>query len=187
MTRPIYPGVTGRVVDAPADVVVMAHQGNGVGMRRTLAGEIAARCGLPLHEVAIFSWAGRRPSVEIRGRPNTRWQVSLSYTRNCTVGALCAGRAIGVDVESIDPEFRWQPIAAEFFPSEVIATWDHLSPQEARRGFFRQWVRWEAALKCRGVGFGAEDLTYEVALDGLELFDLDLGEGYAGCLTLKPI
>ena len=125
--------------------------------------------------------------MEIRGRPNTRCQVSLSYTRNCTVGALCVDRNIGVDVESIDPALRWQPIAAEFFPAELIVAWNHLSPQEARRGFFRQWVRWEAALKCRGAGFGVTGLAYEAAVDGLDLFDLDLGEGYASCLALKPI
>jgi phosphopantetheinyl transferase len=145
--------------------------------------EIAARCGVPPDEVSVVSAPGRPPAVAIKGRLDGGWQVSFSHTRGCVLGALAVARPVGVDTEWIDLEFNWRPVAAEFFPPKLIRRWERRSPDEARREFFLQWVRWEAALKCRGTGFDATHLSPQVALRDLEFSELTLGEDYVGCLA----
>jgi 4'-phosphopantetheinyl transferase len=111
-------------------------------------------------------------------------RFNLSHSHDVALIAVAQGREVGVDVEWIDPKFEWKLVAAEFFPPELSATWNQRPPHEARQQFFQHWVRWEAALKCRGTGFGATHLPPAKAAVGLSLFDLDLETGYAGCLAL---
>jgi len=175
-----------RTRNVPAGVVLRVLETNEAGLRESLAQEVAVRAGLPAEEVEIISGSGIQPRVTIRGSPTAEWHVSLSHNCHCHTGVLSFGRAVGVDVEWIDPKFEWKLVAAEFFPPELSATWNQQPPHEARRQFFQHWVRWEAALKCRGTGFGATHLSPATAALGLSLFDLDLGTGYAGCLVLAP-
>jgi phosphopantetheinyl transferase len=175
-----------RTRNVPAGVVLRVLESNETELRESLAQEVAARSGLLSEEVAIFSGSGIQPRVTVGGNPSAEWHVSLSHTCHCHTGVLSFGRAVGVDVEWIDPRFEWKLVAAEFFPPEWAAAWNKRLPHEARRQFFQHWVRWEAALKCRGTGFGATHLSPATAALGLSLFDLDLGTGYAGCLVLAP-
>ena len=170
--------------NVPAGVVLRVLQGDETGVHELLAREVAACSGLPAEEVEIVSGSGMKPRVKVGGSPSAEWQVSVSHTHRCFAGVLSIGRAVGVDVEWIDPQFEWEPVAAEFFSSEMAATWNHRPPCEARREFFQHWVRWEAALKCRGTGFGAAHWPPATTAPGLSLFDLDLGTGYAGCVAL---
>jgi phosphopantetheinyl transferase len=172
--------------DVPVGVVLRVIQEGETELRELLAREVAARSGLSAEEVEIVSGSGKKPRVEVGGNPSAEWQVSLSHTHRCFAGVLSLGRAVGVDVEWIDPRFEWEPVAAEFFPSEMAATWNQRLPPEARREFFQHWVRWEAALKCRGTGFGATHCPPAMVARGLNLFDLDLGAGHAGCVALAP-
>lgn len=173
-----------RTSNVLAGLVLRLLQEDETGLRELLAQEVAARSGLPPEEVEVVSEAGREPRVNVGGSPSDRWRVSLGHTHQCCVGVLSFGRAVGVDVEWIDPQFKWEPVAAEFFPPEMAATWNQRLPHEARQEFFQHWVRWEAALKCRGTGFGATHRPPARAALGLSLFDLDLGAGYAGCVAL---
>ena len=175
-----------RTVNVPAGLVLRVLENNETALRESLAQEVAARSGLPSEEVEIISRSGIQPRVTVGGRPSAEWHVSLSHTHRCFTGVVSFGRVVGVDVEWIDPKFEWKLVAAEFFPPELSATWNQQPPHEARQEFFQHWVRWEAALKCRGTGFGATHLSPATAALGLSLFDLDLGPGYAGCLALAP-
>jgi hypothetical protein len=176
----------GRTIDVPAGVVLRILEEDETELRELLAQEVAVRSGLPAGEVEIVSRSGMKPQVHVGGAPSAEWHVSLSHTRRCIMGALSFRRALGLDVEWIDPGFRWEPVAAEFFPPEMAAAWQCRPPHEVRREFYRQWVRWEAALKCRGTGFGATHRPPATAMEGVALFDLDLGAGYAGCVALAP-
>lgn len=171
-------------VETPGVSVVVLAGGNRLELRRSLAAGIARRCDRAPDRVTIVSRAGMRPHVEIDGCSDARWQVSLSSTRGCAIGAISEYRAVGVDVEWIDPLFDWRLVAAEFFPVGVTVFWDRLSPGESRRKFFGHWVRWEAALKCRGTGFGATDRSHATAAAECDFVELELPRGWAGCLAL---
>jgi phosphopantetheinyl transferase len=181
-----YSHPAARTVNVTAGVVIRVLEENETGLRESLAQEVAARSGLPSEEVEIISGSGIQPRVAVGGSPSAKWHVSLSHTHRCITGVVSFGRVVGVDVEWIDPKFEWKLVAAEFFPPEWAATWNQRLPHEARRKFFQHWVRWEAALKCRGTGFGATHLPPATVALGLSLFDLNLGTGYAGCLALAP-
>jgi phosphopantetheinyl transferase len=166
--------------------VIWVLEKNATELRESLAREVAVRSGLTSAEVEITSGSGSQPRVTVGGNPSAEWHVSLSHTCHCHAGVLSFGRVVGVDVEWIDPKFEWKLVAAEFFPPKLAATWNQRLPHEARQEFFQHWVRWEAALKCRGTGFGATHRPPATAALGLSLFDLDLETGYAGCLALAP-
>jgi phosphopantetheinyl transferase len=186
--NPIFPRVrpVSAAIDAQPVILFEVLAEDRTSLHECLEHEIAARSGLPSDEVKVVSRPRANPRVEIGGSPSTAWHVSFSHTRRRSFGALSFGRAVGVDVEWIDPAFAWEPVAAEFFPRELVETWNRRHPDEARREFFQYWVRWEAALKCRGTGFGSASRTPEAAAPGLALFNLDLDTGYAGCLVLLP-
>ena len=173
-----------RSVAAPTGVSIWVHPGDRAAVREAVEGEIAVRGGFPPEEVSVVSAPGRPPAVEINGRRDSRWQVSFSHPRRCVLGALAFARPVGVDAEWIDAEFNWRPVATEFFPPEVIKRWERRPPDDARREFFRQWVQWEAALKCRGTGFGATHSSPEAAFRDLEFSELALGGEWVGCLAL---
>ena len=177
---------TARTRNVSAGVVIRVLEENEAGLCESLAQEVAVRSGLPSEEVEIISGSGIQPRVTVGGSPSAEWHVSLSHAYHCHIGVLSCGRVVGVDVEWIDPKFEWKLVAAEFFPPELSATWNQQPPHAARQQFFQHWVRWEAALKCRGTGFGATHLSPATAALGLSLCDLDLGAGYAGCLALAP-
>lgn len=178
-------GETGRIQISGVTLFwVSAEDADAV--RDRLAGEVAARLGLSREEVRVVSRPKMKPSVEIAGRESRGWQASLSYTTGRVMGALVLGRGVGVDVEWVDPAFAWEPIAEEFFP-EAVSAWSRLPAERARREFFQRWVRWEAVLKCHGLGFAAPRLLPMESEPGMQVNNLDLGPAYVGALATRAI
>jgi phosphopantetheinyl transferase len=164
--------------------VLYAKTNDKVLMREFLANEVAADLKLSQDEVAIVSQTGRKPEVQVKGRLCAEWQVSLSQTVGLVVGALSRVQ-IGIDVERLDLLFDWQPVAEEFFPSDLVHTWLRLSPEGGRTEFFRNWVKWEAALKCRGTHFGETSSPSFEAWKGLHFFDCDVGSDFVCSVALN--
>jgi hypothetical protein len=152
-------------------------------VRRGLVRQVAACCGLDEPEVEIVSRAGTKPWIEIAGGRSDQWQVSLSYTRGRVAGVVSFGRPVGIDLERVDAQFRWEPLAAEFFPSEIVAALQRHTADEARRKFFQHWVRFEAVLKCRGTGFRSWSRA-DPKEGGEDIFDLLIEEDYVGCVAV---
>jgi len=92
-------------------------------------------------------------------------QFNVSHSEDRAVIAVAAGRAVGVDIERIDPRRASDGIAERFFsPDEVAAL--RRSPADVRSEvFFRCWTRKEAYLKARGEGFALPLTSFSVPLD----------------------
>lgn len=153
--------------------------------RRWLRGRFATRAVLcaamgvgPL-DVAFSRTGAGKPFVE--GGP--RFNVAHSGRRALVVvAALCE---VGVDVELVRPRLRERAILARVVGEAAERRWERLPEGERTAAFFDEWVRFEAAVKCRGAtvagSFGvdvAEDLT--VAL-------VDAGRGYAAAVALDGV
>src|SRR5262249_13861053 len=82
-------------------------------------------------------------------------EFNLSHSGALAVVAAATGNAVGVDIER-DREVR-DPlaIAGRVLGPNQVERLRSLPEAERRREFLRSWVRYEAALKCRGDRLGS--------------------------------
>jgi 4'-phosphopantetheinyl transferase len=119
---------------------------------------------------------------------------SLSHSSELMIVAI-ANVEVGCDIERIDPDFEWRPVAERLFANNERTTLSTMSDTEARRGFFDCWTRKEAFLKAIGVGLSRRPDTFEVSVgreaailkggDGWSVADIDPADGYSGALVVS--
>ena len=128
---------------------------------------------------------------------------NLSHSHEAALVALNIGRKIGVDIEYIKPEFKWQDIAERFFAPGEVQSLHALQPEQQRRGFFDCWTRKEAYIKGKGGGLSIPLQDFEVSLAPDEraallshkedpdeakrwvLAEIDLGPDYAAAVAVE--
>jgi 4'-phosphopantetheinyl transferase len=170
----------------------------GRGVLRLLVGRYL---GVRPEEVRFAYNAYGKPMLGGVG-PEASLRFNLSHSGSLVLYALAQGREVGIDVETIRPDFAADNIAQRFFaPAEVAAL--RALPEAARTtGFFTCWTRKEAFIKARGKGLSIPLDAFEVSLapgaraevlvthdDPDEagrwtLHDLQPGPGYAGALAV---
>lgn len=124
---------------------------------RTLLGE---RLGCAPPDVPITFGVHEKPELA----PPRRLHFNLAHSRERGVIAI-ADVPIGVDVEWINPNTDWAPLAARVLHPEERAVLEGVAePADAVRGFFVHWARKEAVLKALGTGFYTESRSFAVPL-----------------------
>ncbi|HXG50500.1 MAG TPA: 4'-phosphopantetheinyl transferase superfamily protein [candidate division Zixibacteria bacterium] len=130
-------------------------------------------------------------------------EFNLSHSGDLALYAIARGRAVGIDVERIDPAKGTMEIADRFFSAAEIKSLREL-PQELRTaGFFNCWTRKEAYIKARGLGLAIPLDQFDVSLKPGEaarlidarcepggasrwrLVELDAGAGYAAAVAAE--
>lgn len=89
---------------------------------------------------------------------------NLSHAQGLAVYAFSFGREVGVDLESIRPDFATQDIAKRFFAPEEVEELESLPPGLRALGFFLCWTRKEAYIKARGEGLQIPLDSFRVSL-----------------------
>ena len=131
---------------------------------------------------------GREPHIARmeRGKPwlpdTPQWRFNLSHSRGLALVGVAREAEVGVDVEWIRPQPRWEDIAERYFPPSVAAEF-FAAPEAARnREFFRCWTRLEAMWKALGEGLNAAGRE----LDGpWSVQQLELGESLTGAAAAR--
>jgi len=95
-------------------------------------------------------------------QPDLRF--SVSHSGELALIALTVGREVGVDLEYLDREIRFESIARRFFTGAEVTALQGLPPEKRRSGFFLCWTRKEAVLKARGEGLAASLDSFSVSL-----------------------
>jgi len=129
-------------------------------------------------------------------------QFNLSHSGELVLYALAHGREVGIDVETIRPDFAADAIAARFFAPAERDALKALDPNVRIQAFFDCWTRKEAFIKARGKGLSIGLDTFEVSVDPASraallvthddpdeatrwaLHALAPGPGYAGALAV---
>jgi 4'-phosphopantetheinyl transferase len=129
-------------------------------------------------------------------------RFNVSHSGSLVLYAVTRGREVGVDLETIRPEFAGEPIAERFFSPGEVAALRAVAPEARIRAFFDCWTRKEAYIKARGKGLSLPLDSFEVSLapgappallathdDPAEarrwsLFGLEPGPGYVGALVV---
>jgi 4'-phosphopantetheinyl transferase len=118
---------------------------------------------------------------------------NLSHSGDLALYALSANAEVGVDVQLERRQIDEAAIARRFLTTDDAHRLARLPPPERRTEFLRAWVRHEAALKCRGVGFGGDagaartgSTVGEPDVQGvLWLADLAVGAGAAAAVACE--
>jgi 4'-phosphopantetheinyl transferase len=131
---------------------------------------IAARAFL--REV-LGRYLGRpAPAVQFRYSPSGKPEVeadsplqfNLSHSGGLALLAVAQGRAVGMDVERLRPDFAGEPLARRFFAPGEVAALLALPEYMQLQAFYRCWTRKEAYLKARGDGLSFPLDQFEVTL-----------------------
>ena len=147
------------------------------GRRRFLARRARLR-------LALGAWVGRAPEALTFGEN--------AYGKPCLPGGPCfslshsgermmlaiADTDVGCDIERLDDEIDWQPIADGLFTQRERNALATLSDRAGRRGFFDCWARKEAFVKALGLGLSYPLAAFDVAVGRVPAL-VSGGEGWA--------
>ena len=123
-------------------------------------------------------------------------EFNLSHSGEVALIAVTRGKKIGVDVERMQEDFAFEPIAQRFFTANEVAALHQLAVDLQREAFYKCWTSKEALLKAKGTGLsGALDevrieatgtvIRIAPAQRGWTLAELSPIPGYASALAVE--
>jgi 4'-phosphopantetheinyl transferase len=116
-------------------------------LRRLLAGHL---CVEP--QLMVFGEGPHGKPEVSEPASNEGLDFSVSHSGAVAVITVARDRRVGVDVERIQPDLSWEPIAKKLFSAVDVAFIEGRPPAERGLTFFDCWVRKESYLKGLGVG-----------------------------------
>jgi 4'-phosphopantetheinyl transferase len=134
-----------------------------VASRGVLRAILGRYLGLPAAGVVLAVGPNGKPELAPSRQAPALW---FNYSRSVELALFCVSGTgpVGVDVEYVQPDFDWEPVAALLGPGERDAL-DSLPVELRRAAFFRNWTRKEACLKAAGVGLGFPLDAFEVPVE----------------------
>ncbi len=108
-----------------------------------------------------------KPALE----PDARPSFNMSHSGQLALYAFSHAGEVGVDVEVARRPIDEVAIAARSLGAAEARRLQALGPESRRREFLRVWARYEAQLKCYGVGLGGDgaDVAGRLWVSELEL------------------
>ncbi|HEV3143244.1 MAG TPA: 4'-phosphopantetheinyl transferase superfamily protein [Gemmataceae bacterium] len=100
----------------------------------------------------------------LRGEQEHGLRFNLSHSAEHALLAVTRGRAIGVDLERIRPDFATDEIAQRFFSEREWQELRQLPEPDRTATFFRCWTRKEAFIKAVGEGLSFPLDAFAVSL-----------------------
>ena len=111
--------------------------------------------------------AGLRFASNPHGKPGlegTALRFNLTHSGTTMLVAITLGRELGVDIETIRPDFGGEAIARRFFAPGEVAALIGLPPAARTLAFFQGWTRKEAYIKAQGKGLAMPLDEFEVEI-----------------------
>ncbi len=127
---------------------------------------------------------------------------NLSHAGDQMLVGVVRGRAIGVDIEQIRPDFATTDIAMHYFSAVEQAAFQVVPDEQKAQAFFRAWTRKEAFIKAVGEGLSLPLADFDVTLAPGEparllavrgsaqaaaqwqMADVKVGDGYAAAVVI---
>lgn len=114
-------------------------------------------------------------------------EFNMSHSRDHVCYVLARNRAVGIDLEFLDPDFEWDGIGQAVFSREEQDLLKSMPEPEQNRVFFQLWTRKEAQLKALGLGLAALDLQADraerFAIENLQLVPFCYQNHYVGTVA----
>jgi 4'-phosphopantetheinyl transferase len=169
-------------------------------MRRLLAGYLSIE-----PQLIVFG-EGPQGKPEVSKPANDeRLEFSVAHSGAVAAITIALDRRVGIDVERIQPDLSWEPIAKKLFSPADVAFIEDRPPAERRLTFFEYWVRKESYLKGLGVGLRRTLDDFSVPMGGVvgvvvedrearpspdagagwRIHPVDVPDGYAAALAVQ--
>lgn len=141
-------------------------------------------------ELRIEQGAGGKPRlVGLReGAPGAgEVRFNLSHSEDVTLVAVCKGREVGIDVESVGRGRAGRidevAIARRILGEAAAGRLEAVQESERRVEFLRAWTEYEAMVKCLGIGIGGA----RTRAQGTELWtaELEVGAGAIAAVAVQ--
>ncbi|MGW8312319.1 MAG: 4'-phosphopantetheinyl transferase family protein [Desulfuromonadales bacterium] len=142
----------------------------------------------PQDIIFSFNQAGK---PYLSGELSGRLLFNLSHSEDWGLCAVTRDREVGVDLEKINHQLAFEPLAQRFFSSSENAWLSSGQQARRRRTFFRLWARKEAWLKGKGRGFSEPELELHPGLvagvsayaGGWWVMNVPVTRGYVGAVA----
>jgi 4'-phosphopantetheinyl transferase len=111
----------------------------------------------------IFAY-GRygKPSIDDRSI-NCPVKFNLSHSRDAAMLAVTCNLEVGIDIEHIQQDFKFDEIMTHFFSPREVMILRSIPCHDRRDAFFACWTRKEAYIKARGEGLAIPLGNFDVA------------------------
>jgi 4'-phosphopantetheinyl transferase len=104
-----------------------------------------------------------------RGDGSPALRFNVSHSSELALIAVCRGRELGVDLESVRPIGEAERIVASFFSPSEQAEFAAIPDEAKSLAFMRGWTRKEAVLKGYGSGLAGLAARYETGFATTDL------------------
>lgn len=173
----------------------------GQNRARAMLLDILSRyTGRDPNELTLAQGAAGKPCLQAPNSGDVRF--NMTHSESLTLVAVSAGREVGIDVETIGGRRGGRidevAIARRMLGDEQARRLEALAGQERRVEFLRAWTRWEARIKCLGIGIGGaaqearrqaqgqeQEKEHASEKEALWIVDLDVGEGAIAALAVQ--
>jgi 4'-phosphopantetheinyl transferase len=116
--------------------------------REALRQSLATLLGCCANEVPLVSQPAKGLRVIAPGR---QIGLSLSHESGLSLGAINPHGAIGIDLMRIEPQDDWESVARNYLGPVAFQRIATAPAHQLAEIFAREWVAFEASLKCHGI------------------------------------
>lgn len=136
---------------------------------------LAAYTGVAAEEIHIRRTAG--------GKPEADYPVAFNYSHSGSYVLFAFSRQqSGVDIEQMQEQFDYAPVAAQTFHPFELAYMQ--AGEDMRKRFYQLWTRKEAYLKMKGRGLD-DQLSQLHTLRRSSIVSFDVDTEHTGALALE--
>jgi 4'-phosphopantetheinyl transferase len=146
--------------------------------RTSLLALLARYSGSIPGQIRLATGPYGKPCIE-PGAPGAEIEFNVSHSGKLALIAMAAGRRVGVDVEEIRTDVRFDDLARGFLTVEEQELLGGLEGPAKAQAFFSAWTRREALIKAVGGRIVRPDAP---AAGPWHLQEVPAGEGYAAAL-----
>src|SRR5688500_18744702 len=115
---------------------------------------LGSYAALPPQCVPLTTSSQGKPQWDSKANSASCLSFNVSHRRDLAILAVCQGRAVGVDLETLDAGNNYDAIAQQALSPRELAIYNELPAHERPATVLRIWTRKEAFLKAVGVGLG---------------------------------
>jgi 4'-phosphopantetheinyl transferase len=128
--------------------------------------------------------------------PSAGVDFNLSHSNEMALLAVNRIGEVGVDIEYVKPDFKFEEIAERFFTAREVAALRALPSDLQRQAFFKCWTSKEAFLKAKGTGLSgkldevaitlgaADQVLIRADVPGWSLAELNSIDAYQAALVV---
>jgi 4'-phosphopantetheinyl transferase len=93
-----------------------------------------------------------------------QFRFNLSHSHGLAIYAVARDQDVGADVEWIQPQLAWEPLAERFFSKCEVTALRALPSRTQVQAFFQYWTGKEAYVKAQGSGLTISLKSFSVTL-----------------------